>query len=126
MVGVTVLTAAHVRAANVVSWTFSGSGSDHPSISATSGIPGNTGMNAVTLARTPYANITISGSTIYCGSWSLGAAWETSAISTLGYGHLSISNGAYGSGTAPRDFKIQYRLGASGTWTDVQGASMAH
>lgn len=45
-------------------------------------------------------------------------------ISTLGYGKLQLSSRQRSSATGPRDFKVQYRVGEQGTWTDIDGASL--
>lgn len=40
-------------------------------------------------------------------------------FSTEGHGALTVSSKQRSSNTGPRDFKLQYRVGVSGTWTDV-------
>ncbi len=45
-------------------------------------------------------------------------------ISTIGYGELTLSSKQRGSNTGPRDFKIQYRIGQTGDWTDVENSSI--
>ncbi len=46
--------------------------------------------------------------------------WETS-INTTGATNIKVSSRQYGSNTGPRDFKLQYRVGAAGDFTDVPG-----
>jgi PKD repeat protein len=45
-------------------------------------------------------------------------------FSTEGYTDLSVSSVQRSSNTGPRDFKIQYRIGLGGTWTDVSGGAV--
>jgi phosphodiesterase/alkaline phosphatase D-like protein len=45
-------------------------------------------------------------------------------VNTLGATSLNLSFNQGGSSTGPRDFKIQYRVGAAGTWTDVPGGTV--
>ncbi|WP_333879129.1 beta strand repeat-containing protein, partial [Flavobacterium sp.] len=44
-------------------------------------------------------------------------------ISTLGYSQLKLSSAQRSSGTGPRDFKVQYKIGA-GAWTDIPGGAI--
>ncbi|HBF86999.1 MAG TPA: hypothetical protein DDX39_00040 [Bacteroidales bacterium] len=60
--------------------------------------------------------------------WQDGAntkSWQLKA-STTAYGDLALSVKltAGGSNPGPRDFKTQYKIGTSGTWTDVAGGSL--
>jgi len=45
-------------------------------------------------------------------------------FSTAGYGGITVSSVQRSSGTGPRDFKLQYRVGIAGTWTDVTGGGV--
>jgi len=42
-------------------------------------------------------------------------------INTTGVTNLTLSSGQGSSNTGPKNFKVQYSIGASGTWTDVPG-----
>jgi len=44
--------------------------------------------------------------------------WVTS-FSTTGYENLTVTSKQMSSGTGPRDFKMQYKIGTSGIWIDV-------
>lgn len=46
--------------------------------------------------------------------------WQI-AFSSIGYKNLSISSKQKSSGTGPRDFSVQYRIGDNGEWIDVDG-----
>ncbi len=59
-----------------------------------------------------------------CTNWDAGSGtknWELT-IATTGCFNLSVSSKQFSSATGPRDFKIQYRIGA-GVWTDLPGAT---
>ena len=45
---------------------------------------------------------------------------------TTGYANLKISSKQTGGGTngVPKDFKMQYKIGSSGTWTDLAGGTI--
>ena len=45
-------------------------------------------------------------------------------LSTLNYGDLNISSAQRSSGTGPRDFKVQYRIGETGDWNDVENSDI--
>ncbi|MEZ5109768.1 MAG: hypothetical protein R2829_12480 [Bacteroidia bacterium] len=45
-------------------------------------------------------------------------------MNTQNYFDLTVSSKQRSSNTGPRDFKLQYKIGAGGTWTDVSGATV--
>lgn len=47
--------------------------------------------------------------------------WEVS-FATTGHTSIRVSSKQRGSNTGPRDFKLQYKIGAGGTYADVPGA----
>lgn len=49
--------------------------------------------------------------------------WEVSFDAT-GYYNLAFSSKQQSSNTGPRDFKVQYKIGSGGTWTDVTGSAV--
>jgi len=53
-----------------------------------------------------------------------GLKWWQIDISSTGYQLLQISSQQRSSGTGPRDFKLQYRIGTGGIWTDVTGGTI--
>ncbi|GAA4325157.1 T9SS type A sorting domain-containing protein [Flaviaesturariibacter amylovorans] len=58
--------------------------------------------------------------------WNGGAGtkyWQVD-VNTTGATNLTVSSNQGGSNTGPKDFKIQYRVGAAGTWTDVPGGTI--
>ncbi|MFW5706533.1 MAG: T9SS type A sorting domain-containing protein [Bacteroidota bacterium] len=66
------------------------------------------------------------GSAISTTQWAEGEGvkyWIVE-ISTIGYGNLTLSSKQRSSGTGPRDFKLQYRIGTEGSWTDLDGSEV--
>ncbi|MCZ2278364.1 MAG: T9SS type A sorting domain-containing protein [Bacteroidia bacterium] len=49
--------------------------------------------------------------------------WQV-VINTENYYDLSLSSVQRSSNTGPRDFKVQYKIGTGGTWTDVAGSEV--
>jgi hypothetical protein len=55
----------------------------------------------------------------WCTGWNSGSgtkAWEIQ-LTTTGFTNLKLSSQQQGSNTGPRDFAIEYKIGAGGTWT---------
>ncbi len=89
--------------------------------------PVNTGATISTQGGTSALGFGNAGATTRCANasgWNggLNTKWWEITISTTGYNNLEISSKQYSSLTGPRDFKIQYRIGA-GVWTDLPGAT---
>ncbi len=59
-------------------------------------------------------------------SWDEGADTKYWVVefSTLNYGDLSLSSAQRSSNTGPRDFKVQYRIGTTGDWNDVENSDI--
>ncbi|MBW6479398.1 MAG: Ig-like domain-containing protein, partial [Bacteroidales bacterium] len=45
-------------------------------------------------------------------------------LSTLNFGDLTLSSKQQSSNTGPRDFKVQFRIGTQGAWTDVPNSNI--
>ena len=61
------------------------------------------------------------------GGWASGSGadyWEVSMV-TAGYYNLKVSSAQRSSNTGPKDFKLQYKIGAGGTYTDVPGGTIS-
>ncbi len=90
-------------------------------------IPSNNGITIITQGGTtvPLYNYT-GASTFAAGasSWQSGldTKWWEITFDATGLTNMEVSSKQYGSSTAPRNFKIQYRIGA-GIWTDLTGAT---
>ncbi|MBK8500280.1 MAG: PKD domain-containing protein [Flavobacteriales bacterium] len=110
---------------NLVEWNFPAATNDNI---ADGGIAAN---NAKTLTGVGVTNLTYNsagngGLTARADGWNSGNGtkyWEVELVTT-GYGDLKVSSKQRGSNTGPRDFKLQYKIGAGGTWTDVSGATI--
>ena len=69
------------------------------------------------------------GTSTYCAralGWDAGSGvkfWQIKVVTT-GYNTLKLSSKQRSSNTGPKDFKAQYKVGYSGTWTDVPGATV--
>lgn len=109
-------------AANVVGWNF-----DDENKIADSGVPANTGtlFTTNTTGYEGYSN-GVTGRAFYKKGWGNGSGskyWKFT-ISTLGYATLTVSSVQRSWNAGPRDFKIQYKVGTGGVWTDVPGGSV--
>lgn len=112
---------------NVVTWNFPSGSAD---ITADGGIAANLGKTISTTATG--ATSFVAGSlgapdqSISNNNWVSGDGtkwWEVEFVTT-GYASLTVSSKQQSSGTGPRDFKIQYKIGAGGTWTDVPSGAI--
>ena len=59
-------------------------------------------------------------------SWNAGNGtkyWQIE-VETTGYSSLTVASRQFSSSAGPRDFKVQYKVGAGGMWTDVPGATI--
>ncbi len=102
----------------VVEWDFESSDQ------ASGGIPAN---ETQTVARVPAppAYDAISGN-LSCNGWNDGAGtkyWKTS-FSTEQHTDIKVSSIQTASSTGPADFKLQYKVGTGGTYTDLAGATV--
>ncbi|WP_460566336.1 beta strand repeat-containing protein, partial [Flaviaesturariibacter terrae] len=87
-----------------------------------------TATNAITNANGPSGGIgtTPNPYAVQATGWDAGQDtkyWEIN-MSTLGASNLTLSSMQGSSSTGPRDFKVQYKIGASGTYTDLPGATV--
>ena len=112
-------------AENLVGWTFP--------------VSGTTLTADVTNANNSGKTISVSNGSIVSSGGASGAGtdfsasttawtvankyWEIS-VNTTGYKNIKVSSQQIASNTGPRDFKIQYKIGAGGTYTDVSGGTI--
>ncbi|MCD4735438.1 MAG: T9SS type A sorting domain-containing protein [Bacteroidales bacterium] len=108
----------------VVGWTFPANSAD---IVADTGIAMNLDKELSTLGGTSQIQFKNGYETkaAQATGWDDGAgekAWKI-GFSTLGYGTLKLYSRQQSGGNepGPRDYKVQYKIGESGTWTDVAG-----
>lgn len=111
---------------SVVAWNFPNNPDDAV---ADGGIAANAsktitvGGGVTTLVFTAAGATTNSANAINWQSGNATKYWEIQ-LSTSGYHSNRISSKQRGSNTAPRDFKLQYKIGAGGTYTDVPGSTI--
>ncbi|GHT10810.1 hypothetical protein AGMMS4956_02890 [Bacteroidia bacterium] len=109
-----------------VGWAFTTAGTDS---TATTGLNGNSG-NATISANTA-AKLTYNNDGVRTSAWVTGKYWETSAIDVRGYANLKLQYSTQGSGTGPKNWKVQYKIGTSVQWQDfgeisITTANTAH
>ncbi|MCL2131917.1 MAG: M6 family metalloprotease domain-containing protein [Lentimicrobiaceae bacterium] len=94
---------------------------------ATGGSPANNGI--ATLTRDTAGR----GYAVYTDGVAASTGWDSAAtnakywitkFSTVGFANLKLTSKQRGSDTGPKDFKIQYKVGASGSWTDVANGTI--
>lgn len=108
----------------LVEWTFPTSGA---AVTASDGIAAN--LSRVISTSGTGAIGDVGGATTRAATatgWDGGTNtkyWQVS-FTTEGYSDITVSSKQFGSNTGPRDFKLQYRVGAGGAWTDVTGANI--
>lgn len=102
-----------------------------PGANATADIssPANVGASIGTQGGTSAVGFTFVGATTlsaHATSWNAGAnaKWWQIEINTVGFENLEISSRQRSSGTGPRNFTLQYRIGAIGVWTAVPNGAI--
>ena len=114
--------------ADVVSWNFPNNPGDAV---ADGGIAANA-TKTIVVGGGPTGlvyNSTAGGATTFSANatnWQSGNGakyWEVE-FNTVGQYGIRVSSKQRGSNTAPRDFKLQYKIGAGGTYADVAGGSI--
>ncbi|HMN05626.1 MAG TPA: PKD domain-containing protein [Flavobacteriales bacterium] len=104
--------------AHVVGWNFSDNNT-----TADSGIPANASK---TISTTSTGTPTYTGGMISNNGWNAGNGtkyWMIDLVTT-GHSDLTLSSVQRSSNTGPKNFKVQFRIGATGPWHDVPGASV--
>jgi hypothetical protein len=77
-------------------------------------------------------NLAFTGNVAQTTNWNSGTPggyklWQTSSFSTFGYHSIRVSATLYSTAsTGPRDFVVEYKIGASGTWTSVQNLNISN
>ncbi|MGI8892665.1 MAG: T9SS type A sorting domain-containing protein [Bacteroidia bacterium] len=105
----------------LVEWNFPNNPDDAV---ADAGIPANLAKTISTTGGTGtiiYINNGVTTRSAWADGWHNGSgskAWEIE-FSTLGYYDIDLTSRQQSSGTGPRDFKIQYKVGAAGTYVDL-------
>lgn len=114
---------------NLVNWNFPGNPDDN--IADGGGIAANTGKTLIvsgvtgTVGYTPVSSPASSSSVASVSGWHSGSGFWQVEFTTSGYYNVRLSSVQRSSGSGPKYFKVQYKVGSSGTWTDVAGATVA-
>jgi hypothetical protein len=111
----------------VVAWHFPlnpdnavADGGSAANLSQTIGVRGGTSV-------VDFANIGFTTNAANATGWDNGSGtkyWMISVVTT-GYTSLNISSKQRSNNTGPRDFKLQYTLDTTGTWTDIPSGSIS-
>jgi hypothetical protein len=108
---------------NIVGWTFPVSGA---TLTADVTNANNSGR-AISISSGSIVSSSGASGTDFSASTNTWTAankfWEIS-VNTSGYKNIKVSSQQIASNTGPRDFKIQYKVGAGGTYTDVTGGTV--
>ena len=111
----------------VATWNFPNATDDN---SIDGGITANAGKTLTTqggigvIAYVPVSSSTTSAAS--GNTWNSGSGtkfWQID-IATTGHYNIKLSSVQRSSATGPRDFKVQYKIGADVTWIDIAGASV--
>ncbi len=112
----------------IVTWHFPNVTDD---AIADGGIAANLAKTISTVGGVAAPTFATAGATTRCASaitWGTGSGtkyWQVDYVTT-GYQSLKVSSKMTGNTTAaPRDFKLQYRVGVAGVWTDVTGGAIS-
>jgi trimeric autotransporter adhesin len=104
-------------------WTFP---NNPDNATADEGVSANTSKTITTTGSTSavsYGTQGIATQAASASTWAIGKAWQIE-VSTSGYSGISVTSAQRSSDTGPRNFKLQYRIGAGGAWTDVSDANI--
>ena len=110
----------------VVAWNFP---NNPDNATADAGIAANLSKTIGVGGGAVITGYTAGGATtnsVNANTWNSGANikyWEVE-FSTTGNYDIRVSSKQRSSNTGPRDFKLQYKIGAGGTYTDVAGATV--
>ncbi|NMH28713.1 beta strand repeat-containing protein, partial [Flavobacterium silvaticum] len=109
---------------SLAEWTFpTTSGPDTPSTATTLNTSKQITTNAGTIVYSSAGVTTQSASTSGWTSGSGSKYWQVE-VNTTGVSNIHLNSVQQSSNTGPKDFKLQYKLGASGTYTDVPGGEI--
>ena len=110
-------------AENLAGWTFPVSGTTLTADVANA----NNIAKAISISN---GSITSSGDASPTGFSASTTTWTTAnkyweiSVNTTGYKNIKVSSVQIASNTGPRDFKIQYKIGAGGSYTDITGGTV--
>ncbi|WP_314589901.1 S-layer homology domain-containing protein [Paenibacillus terrigena] len=112
---------AYAGTSTVAGWTFSGTGTAK-SFPANSGSEKN--LSSALFSTSNNREWTFSASNIYATGWDKAAGeYWMAQFNTEGFSQLSLSFKSYGTGTGPKDFKIEYSTNGGGQFNDLPGGA---
>lgn len=103
-------------------WDFNGS-----SATVNEAITNNAGKQLASSQSFSYNAGSGGGNAASASGWNNGGGtkyWEVE-INTTGYASIKVSSEQKGSNTGPQNFKLQYRVGSTGAFTDIAGATVS-
>ncbi len=110
----------------LVEWSFP---NDPDDAIADVAVPLNAAKTIATVGGTSIVDFLQGGATTNSASatnWDAGSGikyWMVE-VNTSGYNTISVSSKQRSTGTAPRDFILEYRIGAAGVWTAIPGGNI--
>lgn len=111
----------------LVEWNFPNN-PDNSTVDIYSALPNNSVSNITVIGGVNAPVFSVAGAltwSAWASGWNGGInnkAWEVS-FSTIGCHNIDVSSKQRSSPTGPRDFKVQYKIGVGGTYTDIPGAT---
>ncbi len=114
------------NASTLVQWDFPNN-PDNAIVDA-SALAANNAATITTVGGTNALDFTFTGNatnSVYATGWDNGNGakyWQIN-ISTAGYFSLDLSSKQRSANSGPQDFKVQYKIGVGGVWTDLLGAT---
>ncbi|RED65657.1 S-layer homology domain-containing protein [Cohnella lupini] len=105
----------------VAGWKFAAVGSTFP---ATSGSADNLANAKFFISGSRTLSFTGSNSTLWTGGWDIPLGYWQAEIKTTGFTNLTLTSKHYGTGTGPRDYKVQYSLDGQ-NFADVPDGAFA-
>ncbi|MBU1719035.1 MAG: PKD domain-containing protein [Bacteroidetes bacterium] len=108
----------------LVRWDFPTSAADAV---ADGGIPANAAktISVSGAASLAFSNLGVTSNCASASSWgtTAGKYWQVE-FTTAGYSDVLVSSKQYSENRGPKEFKLQYKVGATGTWTDIAGTDL--
>lgn len=110
---------------SLLAFTFSVNADDLISFQLSSTLNSTTGYSTGTIS-TNAPNSGFQSNTFWTNGWNSGPYiyYQTSQFSTFGFYNIVANASQYSASNGPRDFALQYRIGASGSWVTARNYSI--
>ena len=105
----------------IVKWTFPTTSASDTVADGGIGINLNQVIHVIGAGNLSFSNTGVSTNCASATNWKNGVDtkyWQV-MFNTTGYDSLFYTSAQRSSNTGPRDFKVQYRIGKTGIWTDI-------